>query len=134
MIGAHHFEKSQRISEDSKENRVYYASRKRRKGSEPDGHPNVISAHHSNSENSSDRLIALKNKLAESPDKSNSSSYVGQIMPGELNGCNPLQPHDPPSGNLPDPNVDALQLAMYKLLDIADRIPFIGVESTNSKV
>ncbi len=134
MTGAHHFEKSPSISGIAKENRVHYASKKRRKISETDGHPNVISAHHSylNSENSSQVLISLKNKVAESPNKS-SSSYAGQMMP-ELNGLKLGPPHDPCLGNPSDSNVDALQQAMHKLLDIADRIPFIGVESTDSKV
>jgi hypothetical protein len=136
MTGAHHFEKTPSISGDLKENRVHYASKKRRKVSEQDGHPNVISAHvsFSNSEKSSGQLIALNEKNSEYLHKSNSSSYAGQMMPVDLNGRNPWTPHDPRSGNPTDPNVDALHQAMHKLLDIADRIPFIGVESTNSKV
>jgi hypothetical protein len=136
MIGAHHFEKSSSISRDSKENRVLYASKKRRKVSEEEGHPTVISAHDSyiNSENPFDKLIAIKNKMAEYPNKIKSSSYAGQMIPDELDDRNPWPPHETCSGNPPNPNEDVLHLAMHKLLDIADRIPFIGVESTSSKV
>jgi hypothetical protein len=137
MTSGHHFEKSQSVSGVRKENRVHYANKKRRMVSEQDGHPFVLSAHNSylNSEKSSTRLIAPKNKVGDYPSNTNSSSYAGLMMPIEPTApYDSWPPHDPRCRDQPDPNVDGLQQAICKLLDIADRIPFIGVESTNSKV
>ena len=53
--------------------------------------------------------------------------------PAQSGGCHDLCPTSVrPHNKLPESNL--LGLAIEKLLDIADRIPFIGVKNTNSKV
>ncbi len=137
MFSAHHFEKSPSVSGVRKENRVHYANKKRRKVPEQEGQSHGISTHNSYliPEKSSGQLVSLKNKFGENESNSNSSSYAGQLMPNEVaDPCDSWPPHDPPCRDPPDRDIDALQQAIGKLLDIADRIPFIGVESTDSKV